>query len=165
VLTFCPALSRVIILIRWTTVQASPRNILSTNNMSHINLDRSHQADQRISWQSIPNSDLMDNSSISEIEAHHGPSLSLLSSVSKPPSHDGHDGAPAPNDESSILDSRSWSRDDAPVPNENNQLLDEDDSLSPSVQDVIASTVNTAISNQSSQKDRQSIASNSNSEY
>jgi hypothetical protein len=98
----------------------------------------------------------MDNSSISEIEAHHGPSLSLLSSVSKPPSHDGHD---------SILDSRSWSRDDAPVPNENNQLLDEDDSLSPSVQDVIASTVNTAISNQSSQKDRQSIASNSNSEY
>jgi hypothetical protein len=148
--------------------------------MSHINLDRSHQADQRISWQSIPNSDLLNNSSISEIEAHHGPSLSLLSSVSRPPSRDGHGGAPAPNDESSIgeagthstqslssisLDSRPWSRDDAPVPNENNQLLDEDDSLSPSVQGVIASTVNTAVSNQSSQEGHQSIASNSSSEY
>ena len=132
--------------------------------MSHINLDRSHQADQRIAWQSIPNSDLMEKSSISEIEAHHGPSLSLLSLVSEPPSRDGYDCAPAPNDESSILDLRSWSRDDAPVPNENNQLLEEDDSLSPSVQDVIASTVSTAISNQSSQKDRQSIASNSSSE-
>jgi hypothetical protein len=148
--------------------------------MSHINLDRSHQADQRISWQSIPSSDLMDNSSISEIEAHHGPSLSLLSSVSRPPSRDGHDCAPAPNDKSSVSeagphstqslssispDSRPWSRDDAPVPNENNQLLDEDDSLSPSVQGVIASTVNTAVSNQSSQEGHQSIASNSSSEY
>jgi hypothetical protein len=153
---------------------------MSSTNMSLINLDRSHQADQRISWQSILNSDLMDNSSISEIEAHHGPSLSLLSSVSRPPSRDGHDCAPAPNDESSIsetgthstqslssisLDSRPWSRDDAPAPNENNQLLDEDDSLSPSMQDVIASTANTAISNQSSQEDRQSAASFSSSEY
>jgi hypothetical protein len=133
--------------------------------MSHIKLDRSHQADQRISWQSIPTSDLMECSSTSEIEAHHGPNLSLLSSVSRPPSRDGHDSAPAPNDESSILGSRSWSHDDAPVPNGNNQLLDEDDSLSPSVQDVIASTVNTAISNQSSQEDRLSIASNSSSVY
>jgi hypothetical protein len=180
VLTSRPALSRAIILIRWASVQASTRNIPSTNDMSHINLDRSHQADQRISWQSIPSSDLMDNSSISEIEAHHGPSLSLLSSVSRPPSRDGHDCAPAPNDKSSISeagphstqslssispDSRPWSRDDVPVPNENNQLLDEDDSLSPSVQGVIASTVNTAVSNQSSQEGHQSIASNSSSEY
>jgi hypothetical protein len=143
--------------------------------MSHVNLDRSQQADQRFSWQSIPSSDRIADFSVSEIEAQNGQSLSLLSAVSRSSSRDGHDCAPAPSDRSSISEAEIRSRqslsllnldshDDAPAPNDNVQGLDEDGSLSPSIQNVSTSTSTTAISNQSSHEGWESVAQVSSSE-
>jgi hypothetical protein len=137
--------------------------------MSHVNLDPLHQMDQRISWQSIPESDLIDHSSVSEIEAHHGQSLSLLSAVSQTSSRDVEDFAPALNQggrvnaidahrgeslSSPCLDVRHGVGHDVSTTSDNSQRSEGDDSLRHPVQNTIGTASATSTTRQSSEETR-----------
>jgi hypothetical protein len=137
--------------------------------MSHVNLDRLHQMDQRISWQSIPESDLIDDSSVSEIETHHGQSLSLLSAVSQTSSRNVDDDAPTSNEggranevdahhgesrSSSGLDSNLGAGDDVLTTTDGSQRSEGDDSLRHPVQNAIGTASATSTTRQSSEETR-----------
>jgi hypothetical protein len=148
--------------------------------MSHINVDPPQQADQRISWQSIPESDVIDDSSVSEIGAHHGQSLSLLSAVSRTQSRDIDDNAPASNEWGRInevdthngqrlsslsLDFRHGVDAHVPTTNDNRQRSEGDDSLRYPVQNAISSASATVMPKQSSEEARISKTHKSSSEF
>jgi hypothetical protein len=116
--------------------------------MSHVHLDQSQQADQRISWRSMPSGDRLSDSEVSDLDAHNGDwqRLSLLSAFSTSSPGDGRDCAPAPSNRSSSSESENvarpslsppslGSRDVAAAPYDNNQGFDEDRSPRPSLQE------------------------------
>jgi hypothetical protein len=148
--------------------------------MSHANFYPSQQADQRISWQSIPESDLNDDSSVSEIEPHRGQSLSLLSAVSRTQSRDVGDGAPESSEEgrtsqidahhgqslsSLSLDFRHGISHNVSKTNDNSQRSEGDDSLRHSVQNAIGTASAASTTRQSCEEARSSKAQNPSSEF